>query len=309
VSNVKEALIHIKDYIPPTSTAALPSPSCVNGWYSEPVSIVINATDNDVVAAVKYRVDGGDIRSVMGRTATVQISQEGVHKLEYWSVDKSGNEEVPHNVVTVSIDRTPPVITIQVPAPGDAFYLNEPVTPEVQVTDAVSGVAEEVVESAVDTSSVGRHTFRVGATNHACLTTTVTRNYHVRYKCLLALPTEQELDWMTPPPPEGPRGQPISVSYQLGAGTPLTVALTLLDFYGVSVTPSVAPTLQVVAVTRSGAAEKYTVVEGLGGTLMYNAMTSRYEMTIPTFSLSRGVYELWLTTDDGGIHRFRFRVI
>jgi len=307
--NTESAVVEIKDRIPPTSTASLPPLSCANGWYSEPVPVVVSATDNDEVASIKYRVDEGDISSVSGGRATVRISQEGVHEVEYWSVDKSGNEEVPHNVVTILIDRTPPVVTIRVPAPGEVFYLNEPITPEVQITDTVSGIAEEMAEQVVDTSSVGRHTFKVIATNHACLTTSVARNYYVRYKCMLELPIKQELDWMKPSPPERLRGQPVPVSYQLEAGTPLAVALILSDFNGTPVTSSVAPAVQVIAVTGTGPNEKYTVVQGLGGTLVYNTMASRYEITIPTFGLSRGVYELWLTTDDGGIHRFRFRVM
>jgi PKD repeat protein len=306
---IVSAIVKIVDRIPPTSVASVPSLVCPHGWYDRPVTIMLIASDNDAVATIQYRVNSGSIRSVSGTSAGVLIERDGIYTVEYWATDRSGNEESPHNTIVVSVDQVPPTITIRVPSAGAAFYLNQPVTPEVTVADALSGVAEEVVDPAIDTSSVGRRTFTAKATDRACLTSSVTRTYFVRYKTLLVSPAEQEFGWAAPPPPEGLRGQPIPVSFRVTLGAPLPVALVFLDFYATRVRPGVLPALQVISVRGSGAGETYTPVAGLGGTLIYNDVTSRYEITIPTYTLARGIYELWISADDGGIHRIRFQVV
>jgi len=300
--------IAVQDLVPPSSQATMPPPTCQYGWYNGPVAVTIAATDNDAVAAIRYRVNGEAIRSVSGSPVVVQVTAEGTSTIEYWAEDRSGNEERPHNFVAVSIDRSKPTIDVQVPSPGASFYLNEPVTPQVRVADAVSEVVEQTIDPSIDTSSVGRHTFTAKATDRACNEATVARTYYVRYRAVSMLPFEQELEWLLLPP-EGLRGRPTRISLQVTPGDPLILAIAFFDFYNSPVKPEVLPTVQVIAVRGSGSAESYSPVHGLGGTLVYNDLSQRYEMTVPTFGLARGVYELWVTTEDGGIHRLRFQMM
>ncbi|WP_376773956.1 OmpL47-type beta-barrel domain-containing protein, partial [Paenibacillus phytorum] len=74
---------------------------------------------------------------------TVVLSEEGVHKLVYWSVDKAGNVEQAHTV-TVSIDNTAPetktAITPSQPDGLKGWYLH-PVTLTLNGDDTLSGVS------------------------------------------------------------------------------------------------------------------------------------------------------------------------
>jgi hypothetical protein len=52
------------------------------------------------------------VADVAEHTGTsVVLSEEGVHKLVYWSIDKAGNEEWAH-IVSVSIDKTAPEVAV-----------------------------------------------------------------------------------------------------------------------------------------------------------------------------------------------------
>jgi len=61
----------------------------------------------------------------------VQITQEGKHPLEYWSVDKAENEEAPHNTIDVMLDKTLPTFFEWQQEPRD---LTVGTTGSVQVT-------------------------------------------------------------------------------------------------------------------------------------------------------------------------------
>ncbi|MFY0758589.1 hypothetical protein AB1K32_06875 [Metabacillus dongyingensis] len=50
------------------------------------------------------------------------MSEEGVHKLVYWSVDKAGNVERAHTV-SVSIDKTAPSIAVSVLGDNSIYEL------------------------------------------------------------------------------------------------------------------------------------------------------------------------------------------
>ncbi len=73
------------------------------------------------VAATHYRVDRGDEQT----GTSVSITAEGVHTLEYWSVDGAGNTE-DRKTVAVRIDRTPPTITHEfTPLPTNGWFNGE----------------------------------------------------------------------------------------------------------------------------------------------------------------------------------------
>lgn len=296
--------IEVKDTIPPTSMVTLPPLACGYDWYGAPVSIRITASDNGTVSAIRYKLDGGSSTVISGAAATVRIN-EGTHTLEYWATDTVGNVENPHNQVTVSIDLRGPYVNIRVPSQGAAFYLNQPITTDASISDVVSGVSNTTVPESVDTTTVGKHMLVAEATDLACHRSSVSHNYFVHYKVKVASPMQTELIWVNTPSQVGFKGQAIPVKFEIPVGSPLPLSLVILDFYDSPVTPAAFPSVQVM---RVGTAATYNVISSVGGVLALNQDNMQYEMTLPTYNLTRGIYELWVATDDGGTHRIRFQV-
>jgi hypothetical protein len=105
------------DYIPPTTTNSASGTLGENGWYTTNVVISLNATDNG------YGVDYASWRANSGSwnryTSSFSISSEGTNIVEFYSVDKAGNNESIKSV-SIKIDRNPP--TGQVSINNNAQY-------------------------------------------------------------------------------------------------------------------------------------------------------------------------------------------
>ncbi|TNJ66387.1 hypothetical protein FE784_10440 [Paenibacillus hemerocallicola] len=103
------------DKIPPATTDDAPTvPS------NQDVTVMLTSQDNQSVEdiATYYRLNGSEAR--IGRT--VELTTEGIHTLEYWSVDSAGNAEQPHTI-SVIIDKTPPVTTARLSPDGTLLRL------------------------------------------------------------------------------------------------------------------------------------------------------------------------------------------
>ena len=70
------------------------------------------------VDATYYKIDGGETQTYGGPFSI----NEGTHTVEYWSVDNNENEELPHKTTELTVDTTPPTVTIISPEEG-ALYL------------------------------------------------------------------------------------------------------------------------------------------------------------------------------------------
>ncbi|MBT2658918.1 endo-1,4-beta-xylanase [Bacillus sp. ISL-18] len=114
-------------------------------WVNKDVKVDLSATDNSSgVKATYYKVDNGDQQT--GNSIT--ISDEGVHKITYWSVDNAGNNEAQHTA-TVKIDKTAPRLTITLDkttiwSPNHKMV---PVTATIRSSDTASGVDSVVLTS------------------------------------------------------------------------------------------------------------------------------------------------------------------
>jgi len=111
------ALEYVHD--PPTTTLELtPSPD-QEGIYREPVTVTLSATaaQGYAVAATFYRLDEEETLTYEG---PFTVSEEGVHTIEYWSVDNAGVYESPKRVSFQILLNQPPLAD-----PGGPYVVEE----------------------------------------------------------------------------------------------------------------------------------------------------------------------------------------
>jgi hypothetical protein len=117
----------------PNTTATAPTT-----WNNIDVTVNLNAADAlSGVAGTFYKLDGGAQQS----GSSITIHADGIHTLQFWSVDNAGNTEPTKNV-QVKIDQTPPTINhTQSPTANGNGWNNTDVTVTFTCGDSVSGVA------------------------------------------------------------------------------------------------------------------------------------------------------------------------
>jgi hypothetical protein len=117
------------DTTPPVTTASVAPVPNAGGWNRTNVLVTLHATDDiSGVARTEAALDGG---ASVGVTAPIPITTEGIHTLQFHSIDRSQNVEAAKQTV-VRIDKTPP----------EAVITYDPKTHQIVVTgtDALSGV-------------------------------------------------------------------------------------------------------------------------------------------------------------------------
>ncbi|HZT82478.1 MAG TPA: Ig-like domain-containing protein, partial [Gemmataceae bacterium] len=155
------------DATAPVTTVALVSGPTKNasGWYTGAVTVTLSAADQaglSGVAATYCTVDGGGQQA----GTTVALTDDGVHTIQYWSVDAAGNVEAAHTL-TVKIDQTAPAINavrdLLAYAAAHGGWNNADVTASYTASDAASGLASPDSGSYVfSTEGAGQsHTFTV----------------------------------------------------------------------------------------------------------------------------------------------------
>jgi hypothetical protein len=118
------------DTTPPVTVATQAPPPNSNGWNNANVAVTLTATDDiSGVARTEFDLDGDGLTDA---PSPVLIVSEGIHALNYSSIDRAQNVEA-FKHATIRIDRTPPEASIQY----------DPMKNEIVVTglDALSGVA------------------------------------------------------------------------------------------------------------------------------------------------------------------------
>jgi len=100
------------DATPPTTTHTLDpaEPNGENGWYTSPVEVTLEATDNEGgsgVETTEYSVDGAEFQPY---SEPFTVSEDGEHTVEYRSTDADGNQEAPKSV-DLKIDTAAPTTT------------------------------------------------------------------------------------------------------------------------------------------------------------------------------------------------------
>jgi hypothetical protein len=128
------------DLTPPVTTIEVSGPPGGGGWLLGPAQVTLSATDTggSGVAATYARIDGGATQTYSGPFI---VSGDGVHAVEYWSVDSAGNPEARRSQ-SVKIDATAPVVSLatsmEVVRTGSSSTAT--VTVSARITDTASGV-------------------------------------------------------------------------------------------------------------------------------------------------------------------------
>ncbi|RLF30389.1 MAG: hypothetical protein DRN07_08675, partial [Thermoplasmata archaeon] len=111
--------------------------------------IFINASDRGCqdgvgINKITYRIDNGETQVVKNTTQVIvnfTAFEDGVHNIEYWSVDNLGNEE-DHHFNAFFVDDTPPETGISISEiEGSNGWYNSNVTIALNATDSGCGVA------------------------------------------------------------------------------------------------------------------------------------------------------------------------
>ncbi|MFN8488732.1 MAG: hypothetical protein U0350_14115 [Caldilineaceae bacterium] len=124
---------------PPTTTATLDALP-VNGWYTRPVTVTLNAVDEGAgVFQTQYRVN--QAASWQGYGAPFRLDAAGVQTVVYHSTDRALNTEASHTL-TVPLDVAAPLLQVSTdpPTSPNGWYRTGVVV-TAQATDAQSGVA------------------------------------------------------------------------------------------------------------------------------------------------------------------------
>lgn len=130
------------DGMSPVTTDSLQytNPPPYTDWTNDSVTITLSAQDNTSTRHVSgvYETYWG--KFFLPYVDPIFVSDEGIHDIQYYSMDWFGNEE-PIQTVTVKIDRTPPVITFPDLKPN--YRTSEPFIATWVATDELSGVFGE----------------------------------------------------------------------------------------------------------------------------------------------------------------------
>jgi parallel beta-helix repeat protein len=138
------------DFIPflttPIVTPDLVQPTTLHDyddlWYTSDFTITLTANDDfSGVAETYYKINEGPTKTLSANGQPLITTEGANNKLEYWSVDNAGNEELPHKILTgIKLDKTYPTVETPSRTPDGDVLPDQPVKVSVNVTDAISQV-------------------------------------------------------------------------------------------------------------------------------------------------------------------------
>ncbi len=139
------------DNTPPQTTPTLVGPQGQNGWYTDTVTIYLDAIDNTSgVTSLLYKIDNG---SWMTYEDSFSISSEGNHTLTFYATDAAGNHES-HRTINIKIDGTDPLVSITKPLPGTLYIMDREIISLSNEIPLIIGTITVTVESPNETSGI-----------------------------------------------------------------------------------------------------------------------------------------------------------
>ncbi len=147
--------------IAPSSTISAPENDDLLGPVN-PYTISGTATDNSAVAGIEVSIDGGNWFAAtcagcpganVAWTYSWPLPADGSHTIRSRATDSANNVEIPGTGVTVTVDKTPPLLTIG--QPSVTATTHGPVTYALTYTDAssINLTAEKVILNRTGTAS------------------------------------------------------------------------------------------------------------------------------------------------------------
>ncbi len=258
------------------------TPPNANGWYKEDVTIHFEGSDS--------------LSGVASITPDMIITTEGANQWVVGNiVDKAGNTGT-YTLTGINIDKTPPVITLTVPADGGSYLLHAAVIVNWSATDSISAIetASGTTPSGalLDTADPGDHSFSVSACDLAGNTAEKSAVYHVRYLYSGVLP------------PVNLDGRSV---FKLGSTIP--VKIQLRDAAGANVT-NAQVTLSVAKLSNGVWGDELEAVSTsaatTGNLFRYDVSGSLYIFNLSTKPLSTGTWQMRIMMDDGSLDVIQF---
>jgi parallel beta-helix repeat protein len=135
--NLTFVTITVMDSTPPTTVHDY---DCL--WHTADFTITLTATDDSSGVAETYYKTNDDPTKTVSADGQPLITTEGAsNKIEYWSADNAGNEELPHRILTgIKLDKTIPSIGVPSRDPAGDVQPGQSVNVSLNVTDATSQV-------------------------------------------------------------------------------------------------------------------------------------------------------------------------
>jgi len=132
----------------------LPSHNYDGLWHASDFTITLSAVDSESgVADTYYRIDQGE-EQLLSTNGQPRITLDGAtNKLEFWSVDNTGNIESVQVMSGIKLDKSNPIIGNTVTPPENEVKADQDVTVSVDVSDSISGVESVMLSYSVDDGS------------------------------------------------------------------------------------------------------------------------------------------------------------
>lgn len=127
---------------PLTTISTLSGWAANQGWFLSAITVTLTGMGGGTpVSATYYSLDGGPYR---GYSAPFDISTDGLHQLQFYSVDSAGNQEAPHTQ-TIGVDKSAPIISGMPPAACTLWPPNRQMVQVANITasDAGSGILDD----------------------------------------------------------------------------------------------------------------------------------------------------------------------
>lgn len=149
----------------PETNASVEGTVGLNDWLISEAAVVFTSEDETSgVAVVMCRLDGGDWTEQSGNT--YEVSEDGAHTLEYYSVDVAGHEESIRSI-EFQVDLTAPVTTALLDGSTVTLTVFENASGAVATMYRIDGGEWVVYEGAFEVRGSGNHTVEFCSTDAA----------------------------------------------------------------------------------------------------------------------------------------------
>ncbi|MDZ4064795.1 MAG: hypothetical protein U1E22_09040, partial [Coriobacteriia bacterium] len=230
------AISFLIDMKAPVSSAGVVSGTPgTNGWWKSAVTVGIMASDpvsggvSSGVAETWFSLDGG---ATWNEGTSVPISNEGVHEVAYYSIDKAGNREAT-KTYEVKVDLAAPVVNVV--SPASTYLYGSIIIARFSAGDSCSGLLPGMPSATLNGSPVadgqtltlttaGLNTFVARATDQAGHETVVTTPFTVAFAPGTILPPGS-LDHIW----NAGRMMPIKFTILTANGQPTDAAIAMVD--------------------------------------------------------------------------------